>query len=186
MLAKASDRLGGRHRPIAAARHDRLSSDAEPGRRRDARQVPLFLAAARRALRPRWHMMPGNRRSDQVEADDMVEQIGAKAAGDGLGDLDRRESDRTPRQHVLAERRGGNALRLLPVEESFDLTIPLHAVGEAHPARALSRTENRADQKDESGGLYQQPFLLLCQPLAVEFRKLIVEIVVHRHNGQIS
>ena len=186
MLSKASDRLGRRHRPIAAARHDRPSAGAEPDRCSHARRVPQFLAAARRALRPGRHMVPDDRRSQQVEADDMVVQVGAKSAGDGLDDLDRGEPDRASRDHVLAERRGNHAARLLAIEERFDLPVPFHAIGKASPAGALSWAENRTDQGKNTGRLHQQPFLLLRQPLAVEVRKPSIEIVVHQNNGQIG
>ena len=151
-----------------------------------ALRVPQFLAAARRALRPGRHIVPDDRRTQQVEADDMVVQVGAKTAGDGLADLDRRKPDRARREHILAERRGSHAASLLAVEKRLDLPVPFHAIGKAGPAGALSRAENRTDQGKNTGRLHQQPVLLLRQPLAVEFRKLAVEIVVHQNDGQIG
>ena len=186
VLAKASDGLGRRHRSIAAARHDGFSADAKPDRCRRARRVPQFLVTAGWALRPGWHIVPRDRRTQQVKADDMVVQVGAKAAGDGLADLDRRKPDRAWREHILAERRGSDAASLLAVEERFDLPVPFHAIGKASPAGALSWAEDRTDQGKNSGGLHQQPVLLLRQPLAVEFRKLAVEIVAHQDDGQIG
>ena len=186
MLAKPSDRLGRRHRPIAAARHDRPSAGTEPDRRSHARRIPQFLAAARRALRPGRHMVPDDRRSQQVEADDMVVQVGAKSAGDGLDDLDGGEPDRA--SCAPRSRRGARQPRSEPPcdRKSFDLPVPFHAIGKASPAGALSWAENRTDQGKNTGRLRQQPFLLLRQPLAVEVRKLSIEIVVHQNNGQLG
>ena len=116
----------------------------------------------------------------------MVVQVGAKSAGDGLDDLDGGEPDRASCDHVLAEGRGNHAASLLAIEKSFDLPVPFHAIGKASPAGALSWAENRTDQGKNTGRLRQQPFLLLRQPLAVEVRKLSIEIVVHQNNGQLG
>ena len=186
VLSNASDRLGRRRRPIAAARHDGLSAGTEPDRCSHARRIPQFLATARRALRPSWHMVPDDRRCQQIEADDVVAQVGAKFAGDGLGDLDRGEPDRASCKHVLAEWRCDHAASLLAIEKRFDLPVPFHAIGKASPAGALSRAENRTDQGKNAGRLRQEPILLSRQLLAVEFRQLAVEIVVHQNNGQVG
>ncbi len=186
VLSKASDGLRWRYRAIAVARHNGLAADAEPDRRRSAIGIPHVLAAARRALRPGSHIMSDDRRAQQIEADDIVVQVGAKAAGNGLGDLGRRQPDRAWREQIFAERRRDHAGSVLPIEKCLDLAVPFHAIGEAAPTGALSRPENRTDQGKNSRGLHRQPFLLLRQPLTVEFGKLAVEIVVHQNDSQIG
>ena len=186
MLSKASDRLGRCYRSIAAAGHDGLAADAKPGRHRGTIQVARFLAPARGALRPGRNLVPDHHRTQKIEADDMVLQVGAKTAGNGLGDLGRRKPDRARREHIAGQRRRCHAARMGPVEKSLDLAIPFHAIGQTGPAGALSAPENRTDQRKDARGLHQQPILPLRQPLTVEFDELAVEIVVHQNDRQIG
>src|SRR3984957_20222204 len=116
----------------------------------------------------------------------MVVQVGAKSAGNGLGDLGRRKPDRARREHIFAEWWRCHASGTGPFEERLDLPVPFHAVGKTGPAGALSAPENRSDQRKNTGGLYQQPLLPLRQPLTVEFGQLAVEIVVPQNDRQIG
>ena len=87
---------------------------------------------------------------------------------------------------LRAERRDSDAARLLAAEERFDLSIPVHAIGEASPAGALARAEDRADQRENAGRLHQQPVLLRLEPPAVELRELTFEIIADQGDGQIA
>ena len=89
-------------------------------------------------------------------------------------------------ERIGAERRDGDAARLLAVEESLDLSIPVHAIGEASPACALARAEDRADQREKAGRLHEQPLLLLLEPPAIELLELAVEIIADEGDGQVA
>ena len=130
--------------------------------------------------------MTGDGRAHQVQAHDMLVQIGAEVAGDRLGDLRGGEANAAQAERMGAERRDGDAARLLAAEERLDLSIPVHAIGEASPAGALARAEDRADQRENAGRLHQQPVLLLLEPPAVEFRELAFEIIADQGDGQIA
>ena len=112
MLAVARDGGARRHRAVAAAGHDQPCAGADLDRLRLALRVPQLLVAAGRALRPVRHEVLGDGRTHQVEACDVIAQIGAEAGGDRLRDLDRSELDRGLPERALRERRHRNGLSL--------------------------------------------------------------------------
>ena len=186
MLAIAGDRIARRHRSVAAARDDDPAAGAQLyGRGRSAR-IAQFGAPAAWALRPRRRIMPGDCRAHHVEAHNMLMQVGAEGAGDGLADLGRGEADAAAAKRSGAERRNGDAARLLAVEESLDLPIPFHPVGQASPARALARAEDGAHKRENAGRLHEHPILLLLEPSAIELLEAPVEIVANERNGEVA
>ena len=130
--------------------------------------------------------MACDRRAHHVQAHDVVAQIGAEAAGDGLADLGGGEANAAEAERIGAERRDGDAARLLAAEESLDLSIPVHAIGETCPAWALARAEDRADQRKQAGRLHQQPLLPVLEPPAVELIELGFEIIADEGHDQIA
>src|ERR1700730_17390879 len=95
MLAEACNRRPRRNGPVPAARHDQLGAGGELDGRRLTARVAQLLAAAARTLRAGGYVMPHDGRTEQIEADDVIAQIGAKLGGDRFGDLDGRKLDRT-------------------------------------------------------------------------------------------
>ena len=116
----------------------------------------------------------------------MLMQVGAETAGDGLADLRSRDADAAASERIGAERRDGDAARLLAVEEGLDLPVPFHAIGEASPARALARAEDRADQRENAGRLHEQPVLLKFETLAIELLELAVEIIADERDSEVA
>jgi len=145
MLAETGDRGPRRHGAIAAAGHDQLVALGQLDRLRRPSRVLQLLGSAGRALWPMRDVMLGDGRAHQVEACDVVAQIGAEARRDRLGDFDGGELDRALPHRVARERRNGDRPRLSAVEETFDFPIPDHAVEQAGPARALAGLEYRPD-----------------------------------------
>ncbi|MGB6540350.1 MAG: hypothetical protein WBF03_05655 [Xanthobacteraceae bacterium] len=66
------------------------------------------------------------------------------------------------------------------------MPVPLHPIGETHPARTHAPTEQRPDQRINTGKLDRQPSLSVGQPIAVEFGKPPLEIVAHQDDGQLG
>ena len=130
--------------------------------------------------------MSRNHRAHQVKADEMMMQISPKAAGDRFADLDGSKLDPPSPKPTFAERRDRHGAGMLFVQERFDLSVSLHSVGEACPARALTRAEDRTNERKNPTNLYGQPFLSLRQALAVELCEPLVQIVVHDDDGELS
>src|SRR6201985_181884 len=86
--AKTRNRGRRRNAAVSAARHDQLVARAKLDRRRLTAGITQLLAAAARALRTERHIMLGDGRAQQVEADDVIAQWSAKTGGDRFGDLD--------------------------------------------------------------------------------------------------
>src|SRR6516225_4063830 len=80
VLSNASDRLRRRHCAMAATGRNSRSTNTEPDRCRRAQRVPQGPVTASGALRPCCHIVPVERRTQQVQADDMLVQVGAEAA----------------------------------------------------------------------------------------------------------
>src|SRR3569832_29583 len=89
MLAKARHGRARRYRAEAAARQRQLEAGAKRDRRRLAAWISQLLASAGRTLGAMGDIVFDSRRAQQIVADDMVVQIGTKAAGDRLGDFKR-------------------------------------------------------------------------------------------------
>ena len=68
-----------RNGPVPPARHDQLAAGSELDRHRRTARVAQLLAAAARTLRAGRHVMLHDRRAQQVEADDVIAQVRAKA-----------------------------------------------------------------------------------------------------------
>ena len=115
----------------------------------------------------------------------MVAQVAAKAAGDGLGDFDRRESDARHPERTLGKRRNGDATRLAAVKKGLDLPVQPQAVGEASPAGALARAEDRTDERENARRLHKQPIPLSRQHLIIELGELGVQVIAHKHDAQL-
>ena len=186
VLSVASNRDARRHRTISAAGHDKLGAGAVLDRLWRAARVLKFLAAAGRALRPARHVVLGDGRTQQVEARNMIAQIGAKAGGDRFGDFDRCKLDGGLPQRVTDKWGDRDGPRRAALEKSLDLPIPDHAVEHAGPAGALTRPEHRSHQRKNAGRLHKQPRRLVRHALLVQFRKLPLEIIVHQRNRQIG
>ena len=118
VLAEARNRGPRRNGPISAARHDQLAAGAKLDRHRRAARVAQLLAAAARTLRAGRHVMLHDGRAQQVEADDVIAQVGAKVGGDRFRDLDGRKLDGALSEHVAGERRSRDAAGLSAVEEA--------------------------------------------------------------------
>src|SRR5215813_293075 len=91
VLTEARDRRARGDAAIAAARHDELAASRKFERHRRTAWVTQLPAPTSRALRTRWHVMADNGRAQQVEAHDVIREIGAKVGGDRFCDLDRRK-----------------------------------------------------------------------------------------------
>src|SRR5438477_527198 len=128
-------------------------------------RILQFLVAAGRALRALRDVVLCDGRAHQVEACDMIAQIGAKARRDRFGDFYRRELDRALPQRVADERRYGDGPRRPAVEKALDLPIPDHAIEQAGPAGGLAGLEHRPDQRKDAGRLNEQPRSLVRDAL---------------------
>src|SRR5689334_13958185 len=148
MLAIARDRGSRRHRAISATRHDQLGAGIDLDRLRRAVGIPEILVTAGRTLRAVRHVMLGDGGAHQIEAGNVIAQIGAEAGGEGLGDFDCGELDRALSERVLDQRRLRYGLRLRAIEKSLDLAVADHAVGQASPAGALTWPEYWPNQRE--------------------------------------
>ena len=83
-----------------------LPPRAKLDRHRRTARVAQLLAAAARTLRAGRHVMLRDRRAQQVEADDVIAQLRAKAGGDRFRDFDGRKLD-----GALSERVAGPAAK---------------------------------------------------------------------------
>ena len=101
MLAIARHGLARGHRTIAAAGHDQPCAGADLDRLRRALRVLQLLVAADRALRAVRHEMLGDGRAHQVEACDVIAQIGAESGRDRFRDFDGGELDRALPKRTL-------------------------------------------------------------------------------------
>ena len=187
MLAETRNRGPRRDRPVSPAGHDQLGAGAKHDRRRRTLWVAQRLAAAGRTLRPGRHVMLHDGRAQQVEADDVIAQIGAEVGGDRFGDLDRCKLDGTVSKCVpgrAAKRQHGT--RLGAVKQRLDLPIASHAIGKAGPTRALARAEHRTDEGKNAGWLHQQPRCAIRQVPSVQFGQPSLEIVVHQGDCEVG
>src|SRR6185437_900830 len=131
--------------------------------------IPQLLVAAGRALRPMGNVVLADGGAHQVEACDVVGQIGAEAGGDRFGDLDRGELDPALPKAVLHQRRFRDRARLRAIEETLDLAVTDHPVGQTGPAGVLEGLEHRSHQWERARWLRQQPRRLAGDVLPVYF-----------------
>ena len=125
-------------------------------------------------------------RAHEVEAHNVIAQIGAELGGDRFGDFDRRQLNATLSERMPGQRRGGDAVRVPAIEQRLDFAVARHAIGETHPAGAVAGTQHRTHQGKNAGGLDQQPRRAIGQVLPVQRRQFSFEIVVHQRDGQVS
>src|ERR1700684_4252810 len=131
---------------VAPPRHPQLRAHAKLDRRRRPARIPQFFAAAGRTLRASRDIMLRNGRAQQIVADDVIVQFGAKAGGNRLGDFEGRKLDSAFSERVADQRRDGYRARLSAVEKSLDLPVPDHPVEQARPAGALAWPEHGSHQ----------------------------------------
>src|SRR4051812_42334503 len=129
--------------------------------------------------------MPRNGRAQQVEADDVIAQIGAKSGGDRFRDLDGRKLDSTLPDRVVCKRRNRDAVSLLPVEECLDLAVPPHPVRKTGPAGTPAWIEHRTHQREYPGWLDKQPRRSLRQMLTVQLGQPRFKIIVDQRDGEV-
>jgi hypothetical protein len=130
--------------------------------------------------------MPDDGRAQEIEADQVIAQVGAKVGCNGFRDLDGRKLDRTLPEHVAGERRSCDAAALPAVQERFDLPVALHPLGETGPARALARAEHRSHQRKNAGRLDEHPRCPVRQMPPVQFGQSPFEIIVHQRDGEVA
>src|SRR5262249_48956129 len=171
---------------VATARHDELAARAEVERDYRALWIAQLLAAAGWTLRTGSHVMPHDSRAQQVEADDVIAQVGAKICGDGFCDLDRRKLDAALSQHVAGQRRSGDAACSSAVEQALDFSVALHPCGKTCPAGALTWREERPHQRKNAGRLDEQPGRAVRPMLPVQFGQAAVEIIVDQRDRQLA
>src|SRR5262249_44749992 len=100
MLAKSRDRRSRRDRAVSAARHDQLlAGDKLDWNRRALYVTQLFLTATR-TLRARGNVVLDDRQAQQVQADDVIAQIGAETSRDRFRDLNSGKLDGTLAKRV--------------------------------------------------------------------------------------
>ncbi len=104
MLAVARHGRARRHRAIAAAGHDQPGAGADLDRLRFTLRILQLLVAAGRALRPVRHEVLGDGCAHQVEACDVVAQIGTESGRDRFRDLDGSELDRGLPERTMHQR----------------------------------------------------------------------------------
>ena len=121
----------------------------------------------------------------QIETDDVIVQIGAKAGGNRLGDFEGRKLDGALSDRVAHQRRGGDRARRSAVKKPLHLPIPYHAIEQAGPAGALAGAEHGPHQRKGAGGLNQQPARTIGHALLVQFRQSPLEIVVHQRDSEV-
>ena len=78
------------------------------------------------------------------------------------------------------------AIKHLLREHRPDLAIARHAIGQAAPASAFARTEDRPDQGRDAGRLDQQPWRPFGQMVLVQFAQAAVEVVVDQRHRQVA
>src|SRR5207248_2779852 len=93
VLSEARNRDARRYRAISAAGHGEVGAGTVLDRWRGTARVFEFFAAARRAWRGARHVVLYDGRAQQVEARNMITEIGAKARGNRFGDFDGRKLD---------------------------------------------------------------------------------------------
>src|SRR5207249_9029282 len=98
----------------------KLAARGKLERRCRAAWVAQLLAAASRALRTRRHVMPHDGRPQQVEAQDVIREIGAKLGSNRFCDLDGRKRDAALSNRLAGERRRRNLARAFAVEHPLD------------------------------------------------------------------
>ena len=91
VLAVTGNGGARRNRTVAATGHDQLGAGSKLDWHRCAARIDELLVATGLTLRAARHVMPGDSRAKQVEADDVITQFSAKASGDGSRNLDGRE-----------------------------------------------------------------------------------------------
>src|SRR5262249_47012847 len=151
VLAEARHRRARGDGPVSAAGHDQLAGCAKRNRRRRALWVAQLLAAAGRTLRARRHIMPRNGRAHEVEADDVIAEVGGKAGGARFGDRDAGTLNPAVPDRFARQWRDGDATHRSAVEERPDLAVALHALGNADPAGTLARSQQRPHKGEDAG-----------------------------------
>ena len=116
----------------------------------------------------------------------MIAQLRAMVACDRLRDFNRRKLDGALSERLPDERRYGDATGLPEVEMRPDLTVPLHAIGEARPAGALAWAEHGPDQRKNARRLDQHPGATVRQMLPVQLRQPSFEIIADQCHGQVG
>ena len=129
----------GRNAAVAAAGHDQLVAGLKLDGHWRATWIAQLLLAASRTLRAGRDEMLDDARAHQVEAHNVIAQIGAELGGDRFGDFDRRQLNAGLSERMPGERRGGDAVRVPAIEQRLDLAVARHAIGETHPAGAVAR-----------------------------------------------
>ncbi len=173
-----------RHGAVSAAGHDELSALGKLDRHRCPSRIPELLAAAGRTLRALRDVVLGDGSPGQVEACDVIAEIGAESGGDRLRDFDGGEVDRGLADGVADQRRYCDRLRRAAIEKSLDLAIADHAIVQAGPAGALARLEHRSHQRKHAGRLDQQPGRPVGDALPVHLSELPFEVVVHERDDE--
>ena len=101
--------------------------------------------------------MPHDSRPQQVEAQDVIREIGAKLGSNRFCDLDRRKRHAAVSNRLAGERRGRNLARAFAVEHRLDFAITHHARSEADPTGTFARAQHWPNQRKNAGGLYDHP-----------------------------
>src|SRR5882757_1707482 len=132
------------------------------------------------------YIMPCDGRTQEVETDNVVAQVGTKSAGDRFADFDGRKLDAALPECVAGKGRHSDGVRRSAVEETFDLPVADHAIEQTGPAGALARAEHGAYERKNAGGLDQQPRRFVRYALQVQFGQSSLEIVVHQSDRQVG
>src|SRR5450432_4297756 len=186
MLSEACHGGPRRYGPVSPTGHHQLGARAGLDRHRRPARVPQLLAAAGRTLRAGCHVMLGDGRARQVEADDVIAQLRAKTGGDCFGDFEGGKLDAALPDCMAGERRNGDGARRSAVKKPLDLPVPYHAIEKTGPTGAFARDEHGSHQGKGAGGLHQQPRRFVRYTLPVQLRQLPFEIVVHERDGQVG
>src|SRR5262249_37622345 len=153
-------------------------------RNRRAARVAQLPAATGGTLRPTGDVVAYDGRAQQIEADDVVAQIGAKIGGDCFRDFQGCERNRALSERVVSQGRSSDAAKPPPVEKPLDLAVAYHAIGETPPTGALGRGEYRPYQGKNAGRLDEQPRRPVRQMLPVQFGELFFEIIADQSDRQ--
>ncbi|MCP1846479.1 hypothetical protein J2R80_000302 [Bradyrhizobium sp. USDA 4541] len=130
--------------------------------------------------------MLGNDGTGQVEACDVIAQIGTKSRGNRFCDFNSSEVDADLSDGVADQGRYGDHLRRSAIEKSLDLPIAYHAIEQASPAGALARLEHGSHQRKHAGRLRQQPGRPIAKALSVQFDEPPVKIVVRQCDRELG